>query len=168
MNTARRYQHKVCSLVTCPRQGEYGCMHCTCDGSCNLGHTRGQCGSMREGSGPQCNDPTCSHDQSCTHSRRAVCYTCRRHRVSKFVRSSKRYHNQAIVTHSIHHPRQERLGTLPGIHMLGTIKYNDEFQSLKIQWLRRKADRGLELEPRPVQFARTMITTKSAWRSSFI
>ena len=48
-----RYQHKVCSLNICERRGEKGCMHCTCDGSCKLGHSHGQCGDVREGSGLQ-------------------------------------------------------------------------------------------------------------------
>ena len=111
-------QRKVCQLNTCTRRGQNGCMHCTCNGICNTGHDKGQCGDVREGSGAQCRAPSCLHDETCTHSKRAICYECRRHRVSK----------QRIKTGPV------MPDVLPGIGLLGSIKFNEDTNSLKSFW----------------------------------
>ena len=138
--TAR--QHKVCSLKTCVHRGEYGCMHCTCDGSCNMGHFNGQCGDIREGSQYQCQKAYCAHDITCTHSKRAVCYDCRRHRVSK-SKASKKRPTQAICNQMAHQvPRTRTIKfeinkggpLLPGVRLLGSIAYDEDVRSLKSLW----------------------------------
>ena len=116
-------QHKVCSLKGCLRHGKIGCMHCTCDISCKFAHDGGQCGNFREGSQNHCRKEFCPHDSTCTHSKRALCYQCRRCRITSFKRQEK---ESARVL--FHPPR------LPGLELLGSIKYNEDELSLKSIW----------------------------------
>lgn len=135
-----QYQHKVCSLSTCPNQGLVGCMHCTCNGSCKLGHKQGQCGDFREGSGSQCKKPDCPHDHTCTHSRRAICYTCRRFRVSSSKTQKRQRQTHQICNSILKEIKKSRVFSarrLPGIQYLGSIHYQEESQSLKVLWTKR-------------------------------
>ena len=142
----QRYQHKVCSLKVCRRKGALGCMHCTCDGSCKTGHQHGQCGDMREGSGSQCTVRDCSRDGNCTHSRRAVCYNCRRHRASRGSRRSEikgvpmgkdrsRLREKLLWQQEFRLTTWKQQNRLPGIHLLGSIHYNEDARSLKQVWI---------------------------------
>ena len=148
-NTAIRqrtkYQHKVCFKFGCPKKSTYGCMHCTCDGRCGLGHESGQCGDYREGSREQCAVEGCTKDERCTHSRRAVCYTCRRHRVSGKRLLVDREQVPKLVKLQKSQSLNSTFQALPGIGTLGQIGYKEDRCSLKNLWIKVQGSSSKDL-----------------------